>query len=514
MLIDADLLIQHQLNATEPHTLTFADGRSTPITPVRQTPRLDVPDRTLWLDGTWQVTRWPFKAKVERLVAPATKDRRWESVQQPGKVFYFDPEKTSGAYPNYNRVGLDHIHPEDGAVMRRTVRIPRQWRNKQIFLRFDSIYPAGRVYFDGVFLGEHTSGLTPAEYDVTALARPGREAVVAVRLLRTHEFVKMDMPRHAAEFAGLAQPACLFAVDPLHIADFFLPAELLPGLKRGRIAGQVQLRNAGRLTKTAALSLTLFDPRGKRVASASARLSLDSGETRAATLELSLRNPLRWNDEFPNLYRATLTLRVRAQADQTVSWRGGFRRLDLKGGRPLLNESFIKFRGVNHLTYHPEHGLYTPEPWLRQCLMLMKKANVNAIRTHYLGPRILADLCDELGIYLLQELPIDWGTNYIHDPRWTGPAMQRLMGGVLRDRHHPSLVVWSVGNENMPERDAVADDVTTTSAPTTDSSSSSTPRAPRCSRRRGRPTGSAASSRCASATSATRTTASTSSRNS
>ncbi len=88
----------------------------------------------------------------------------------------------------------------------------------------------------------------------------------------------------------------------------------------------------------------------------------------------------------------------------------------------------------------------------------MKRANVNCIRTHYLGPRCLAALCDELGIYLLQELPIDWGTNYIHDPLWVGPALQRIQGGILRDRLHPSLMVWSVGNENMPESLAVAAD--------------------------------------------------------
>lgn len=87
----------------------------------------------------------------------------------------------------------------------------------------------------------------------------------------------------------------------------------------------------------------------------------------------------------------------------------------------------------------------------------MKRANVNAIRTHFLGPRALAELCDEMGFYLLQELPLDWGTDYIHDPDWVPPAVLRLTGGVLRDRHHPSVMVWSVGNENMPKTTKVAD---------------------------------------------------------
>lgn len=87
----------------------------------------------------------------------------------------------------------------------------------------------------------------------------------------------------------------------------------------------------------------------------------------------------------------------------------------------------------------------------------MKKANINCIRTHYLGPRCLADLCDELGIYLVQELPIDWGTDYIHDPAWVGPAMHRIHAGILRDRHHPAVMIWSIGNENMPRDAAVSE---------------------------------------------------------
>lgn len=87
----------------------------------------------------------------------------------------------------------------------------------------------------------------------------------------------------------------------------------------------------------------------------------------------------------------------------------------------------------------------------------MKKANVNCIRTHYFGPRCLAGLCDELGIYLVQELPIDWGTNYIHDPEWVGPALMRLRAPSCGTASHPSILVWSVGNENMPESLAVAE---------------------------------------------------------
>jgi beta-galactosidase/beta-glucuronidase len=234
-------------------------------------PKLEDPNLTLNLDGDWRVARWPFAAGEAVLAGPDTDDATWETVAQPGKVFYADPEGEREEIPDWNRVTLTHIDPDDGAVLRRVVDVPSAWAGKRVVLRFDAVFPAGRFYINGTLLGEHMSGLTPVE-----------------------------------------------------------------------------------------------------------------------------------------------------------------------------------FRGVNHLTFHPEHGMYTPEDWLRRNLSLMKKANVNAIRPHFMGPRCLANICDELGLYLLQELPVDWGTDYIHDPEWVPPALMRIEAGVRRDRHHPSVMVWSMGNENMP----------------------------------------------------------------
>ena len=100
------------------------------------------------------------------------------------------------------------------------------------------------------------------------------------------------------------------------------------------------------------------------------------------------------------LYTLSVSLKIQGERTQTFTRRAGFRRLVLSPEGPKLNGNFIKFRGVNHLTFHNEGGMRTPDGWLRKCLELMKKANVNAVRTHFLGPAKLAELCDELGIYL------------------------------------------------------------------------------------------------------------------
>jgi hypothetical protein len=455
LLIDAKKIIDLQLTAMAPVEMRCATGQTTLIVPARQTPCPD--GRALSLDGTWQVARWPFAEPETRLVAAGLSDTAWETVQQPGKVLYADPEAESVPIANWNRITQTHIDDADGAVIRRRVAIPCEWAGKRIILRFDAIYPAGRIYLNGELLGEQLSGLTPIEFDVTSKVVPGQECLVAVRLLRKHKFLKMDMVRHALEFAGLAQSACFFATEPLMVEDYHLISELKPSFSQGTVAGEILLRNYGTAAE-ATITVALLDAMGNEVAAHSQALAVPSGGRLTVPVALALDMPALWNDECPNLYTVCIKLYGAPRPVQVYTYRTGFRRFELRPEGPRLNGNFIKFRGVNHLTYHPEHGMHTPREWLRRCLDLMKKANVNCIRTHFTGPRDLAELCDELGLYLMQELPIDWGTNYIHDPEWVGPALTRIEGAVRRDRHHPSVLVWSIGNENMPESTKVAAD--------------------------------------------------------
>ncbi|OPZ30558.1 MAG: Beta-galactosidase [Lentisphaerae bacterium ADurb.BinA184] len=455
ILIDGNDIIGRQLAERAPERVSFGDGGFTLIAPARTVPMPDDEAFRICLDGEWRVRRWPFDVAEEQLAAARIRDGAWEAVQQPGKVFYADPEAERETIPNWNRVTQTHIHDEDGAVLRRHVAVPAKWAGRRILLRFDAVFPAGRVYVNGHLLGEHLSGLTPVEYDVTDKVVPGQDALIAVRLLRKHKYLRMDMVRHGGEFGGLAQSAFLFATGACRVQDYHLVSEVDASLSRGTVRGSVRVRNLDTVPRIGAVEVTVADAAGKAIARSASRFVLIAGETRELPVELAVARPLLWNDEYPNLYTVAIAVQVKGQSTLHYAYRTGFRRLDLGPEGPRLNGRFIKFRGVNHLTFHPDHGLYTPREWLRRNLALMKKANVNTIRTHYLGPRCLAELCSEMGLYLVQELPIDWGTNYIHDPEWVGPALMRIEGGIRRDRHQPSVMVWAVGNENMPESQAV-----------------------------------------------------------
>ncbi|MCF7855692.1 MAG: hypothetical protein K9N51_12905 [Candidatus Pacebacteria bacterium] len=432
----------------------------------QQTPQCQSTDLTLSLKGHWKLKKWPFETQSEAaLAAPTLDDSAWATVAQPGKVFYADPDAEGKPIPNWSRVTLTHIDPDDGALLRRSVHVPEEWAGKRVILRFDAVFPAARFFINGHSLGDHMSGLTPVEFDVTDLVNPGADAVVAVRLIRRHKFVQMDMVRHALEFAGLAQPAYLFAVERCHVADYYLRSELDTDLTRGTLSGSITVRNSVEQDMSAEVTVRVVDDAGGSVGETVGTATVPAGESTDLPVSITIDHPELWNDEYPTLYQVVLGMlrashasgKAYAQPPRKIVYRTGFRRLELHPNGAFLNGRPVKFRGVNHLTFHPEHGMYTPEDWLRQNLTLMKRANVNAIRTHFLGPRCLADLCDELGLFLVQELPVDWGTDYIHDPEWMPPALMRIESGVRRDRHHPSVMIWSVGNENMPKTPEIAE---------------------------------------------------------
>ena len=457
-LINPDEIINLQLNTKEKKEVTFQDGRKTCLTPAGALNPLDNNQEKVSLNGLWKVKKWPFEVNENLLCSQDVNDNVWDEIAQPGKVFYYDPEEDISEVENWNRQYLSHIDTDDGAVLRKQCFIPDEWKDKKVLLRFGAIYPAARIYCNEQMLGEHFSGLTPVEWDVTSLVTPGENALIAIRLIRNYKYIRMDMPRHAVEYAGICQDAFFHVVEPCHLSDYNLVSELNDTFDKAKLHGTLEVLNSSMDTKQLNIKVNLFNPRKNTDTIFCEQTKIEANSTEKISVNLDILSPDLWNDEYPNLYQVRIELDVEDQTKQTHIFNTGFRKLDLANQRPCLNGNPVKFRGVNHLTFHPEYGMYTPKEWLRESMVLMKKANVNTIRTHFLAPPAFNELCDELGFYLLQELPIDWGTDYIHDPEWVGPAMMRLESSVRRDRHHPSIMVWSVGNENMPETAAVADD--------------------------------------------------------
>jgi len=452
----SNAVIDQQLSATDSFEAVHRSGEwKTVITPVF--PHSLPADNIIDLSGEWSVKKWPFASTEERLSSPRTSDASWEKAVQPGKLFALDPNVDPVTIPDWDRIKTLHLSPDDGAVIRRTVMVPDEWKDKEIFVDCDSIYPGGRIYINGHLVADHASGLTPICRNITALVKAGKPVTVAVRLYRNHPHIMMDMPRHSTDFGGMAQPVYIFAKEKCHIEDYYLPSVLDESLKNGKLEGNVRLYNASKKKQKGTVTVKILDPNGVYLTEEAFPFEINQGQKLELPISVKVNKPKLWNDEHPHLYQVELTAGIGGLGEDKYTFKTGFRRFEFKDCRAYLNGNPVKFRGVNHLSHHPKHGLHTPKDWLRRNLELMKLANVNCIRTHYMGPRYLAELCDEMGFYLVQELPIDWGTHYIHDPEWVGPALMRLYAGVCRDRNHPSIMIWAIGNENMPESDEVAE---------------------------------------------------------
>lgn len=432
-----------------PGTVTLEDTDSV-LTPMRPIPIPSDPGRRLSLNGDWRVTRWPFGAGEELLAGPKMSDHAWERIRQPGKVFYCEAEDDPSTVKNWNRTSLAHIDPDDGAILRHEVEVPPEWAGMRIFLYFGAIYPGARLYANGVFLGDHPFGLVPFCRDVTDYVRPGETALIGVRLLRRPPLVRLDMPRHSMEFAGISQDAWLVAAEPVHVSSLQVSAVPDAACRRGMLSGTIELANRGTASRTARVTVTIKDRHEGRVQFETVSCRVDAGCRTPVRFEMRVSGIRPWSDEDPALYDVVIQLSAPRQASQTLRFHTGFRRLDISGGRPRLNGRFIKFRGVNLLTFHPEHGMHMPPVWLRRNLEMMKKANVNAIRTHFTAPPELAALCDEMGIYLLQEITIDWVSDLLGERSVLGPILARVEATVRRDRLNPSVVGWTIGNENLP----------------------------------------------------------------
>jgi beta-galactosidase len=395
----------------------------------------------LSLDGEWH-----FRLAPRPDDAPALVVRRgaWHTVDVPGlwTMQGFEP-------PHYTNVVMPFDErpprvPEENAtgVYRRHFTVPAAWARRRVVLYFGGVEGVLHVVLNGKPVGIAKDSRTPAEFDVTELVRHDvpNELVVCVVRWSDASFVEdQDQWWHA----GISRSVVVYATPHTHIADVFARAQL-----DGRLLVDAPVAGGARGT----LSARLLDPRGRAVA---------AGEFEQTTFELPVRNPSPWSAEEPQLYTLDLTLRTRA-GQQRVSCPVGFRSVEVRDGRLLVNGRPIQVHGVNRHEHDDVHGRVVSRELMETDLRLMKQHNVNAVRTsHYPDDPYWLELCDRHGLYVVDEANIESHAYYddlCRDPRYAAAFLERVRNMVERDKNHPSVLLWSLGNESGygPNHDAAA----------------------------------------------------------
>ncbi|MFJ6125644.1 glycoside hydrolase family 2 TIM barrel-domain containing protein [Streptomyces griseoviridis] len=411
-----------------------APGRGA-LRPARSWLRSDAP--AISLNGSWRFRLSPTASVTEEFAADDFDDAGWDTLPVPahwvleGDGAYGRPIYTNIQFP----FPIDPPHvPDENPTgdYRRQVELPADWSDaERVVLRFDGVESVFKVWVNGVEIGSAAGSRLAHEFDVTSSVRPGGN-VVAVRV---HQWSAASYVEDQDQWwlPGIFRDVTLIARPAGGLDDVWLRTGFDDG--RGTVDPEIT-------ADATAFPVTLRIP----------ELGVERvWSTPAEVRAFPLADVHPWSAERPRLYDVTVST-----AAETIALRVGFRTVEIRGDRFLVNGRRVVFHGVNRHEAHPERGRVFDEEHAREDLARMKRFNVNAIRTsHYPPHPRLLDLADELGFWVVLECDLEthgfgkvgWVGNPSDDPAWREAFLDRIERTVERDKNHPSVVMWSLGNE-------------------------------------------------------------------
>ena len=419
------------------------------------------PARSPWfrsLNGTWKFNWAPGPAsRPVGFHREDFSDGSWKTIRVPGSIeaqgFGIPIYVNSGySFPYDEKAPRPPLEANPVGSYRTTFEVPADWGGRQVFLHFDGVDSAFYAWVNGVRVGYSEDARTPAEFNVTRLLRPGRN-LLAVEVYRYSDgsFLEdQDMFR----MSGIFRDVYLWSPADQHVRDIHVNTELDASYQDAVLTVRADL--ATRAAASTVVELELRDPSGARMAGASKRVRVAPGADTPALFRLAVENPRKWSAETPVLYQVLLTVRdAKGRVLEVVPQAVGFREVEVKGARVLVNGRPVLLKGVNRHEHDVALGHTLDRAVMVRDIELMKQHNVNAVRTtHYPNDPLWYELADRYGLYLIDEANIEchgFGTNpqnrLTNDPAWTAAYVDRMQRMVERDKNHPSVVIWSMGNE-------------------------------------------------------------------
>ncbi len=409
-------------------------------------------ERYLSLNGAWRFSWVPsVEARPADFFKPGYNDGHWDTMQVPGlweRNGYGDMQYLNIGYRWRENFKNDPPNPptENNAVgsYRRTVEIPASWNGRQIIASFGSVTSNIYLWVNGKYVGYSEDSKLEAEFDITRFVKPGKN-LIAFQVFSLCDGSYLE-DQDFFRFSGVGRDCFLYARDKKHIADVRYTARLDETFTRGSIDFEMEFPSTA---KGSDVAVSLTDCKGDVVASHSlkvggtkARFTFDAGEVAA------------WTDETPNLYNLTATLSSGGKVIEAIPFKVGFRNVEIKGGQLLVNGQPILIKGANRHEMDPETGYIVSRDRMLQDIRLMKEYNINAVRTcHYPDNNLWYELCDEYGIYVVAEANVEsHGMGYgdetlAKNPIYAKAHLERNERNVRRSFNHPSVIIWSLGNE-------------------------------------------------------------------
>lgn len=438
----------------------------------------------LSLNGNW---RFFWVTRVDECPAdfysPEFDDFQWNTIPVPsnwemqgygtpiyvsaGYPFRIDPPRVTSEPPRHY-TAYEERSPV--GCYRRQFELPASWKNRRVFLHFEGVESAFYVWINGHQVGYSQGSRTPAEFEITRWLKPETNQI-AVQVFRWCDgsyLEDQDMWR----LSGIYRDVFFYSTAAARISDFAVRTQLDDDYRDAQLSIEPEI-DAPRSTSLEGWSLQaqLYDENRKLVLNAPlvqdaatvANTGYDAsilvehtpqrGLPAFGWLQATVRIPRKWTAETPNLYRLVLTLRnPQGNVVEAVGCDVGFREVEIRDGKFFVNGRPVRLRGVNRHEHHPALGHAVPLSTMVEDIKLMKQANVNAVRTsHYPNDPRWYELCDRYGLYVIDEANIEThGLRGLlaNEPRWQAAFLDRAIRMAERDKNHPSVICWSMGNES------------------------------------------------------------------
>jgi beta-galactosidase len=416
------------------------------------------------LNGDWKYHYATNHAgRVDGFWRPDFDDSKWDTIPVPSNVEmhgygvpiyvnYRYPWTWHGVKPNPPFVPEDDPNNTVNSY-RREFEVPGDWDGRHIFITFDGVNSFFQLWINGQKIGMGKDSRTPVEFDITSFVKPGKN-LIAVENFRWSDgsyLEDQDMWR----LSGIFRDVYLWSPPDAHIRDFDIKTDFDDQYQDATITGRLQLHNYGSSDADITIAAELIDPDGNIILSPSMVTNIPAGQEIEVGGTLPVSEPLKWTAETPNLYKLLLTLKDdTGKTLEVIPVNVGFRKVEIKNGDLLVNGQRILIKGVDRHEHDPDLGQAITVADMERDIRLMKQFNINAVRcSHYPNQQAWYDLCDRYGIYLIDEANIEsQGMGYgdktlAKNPDFAAAHLNRTMRMVERDKNHPSIIIWSLGNE-------------------------------------------------------------------
>lgn len=411
------------------------------------------------LNGVWKFKMADRPEAVTAAdVAVKTGRARWDTVEVPGNWTMQGYDK-----PHYTNVQMPFSDeppfvPEDNptGIYAREFEVPRTWKNRRVVLHFGGAESLLYVFVNGRRVGLSKDSRLPSEFDITPFVTPGTNHLTAVVVKWSDATFIEDQDQWW--MGGLHREVYLYATEPVHLADVFAVGQLENDYRDGRLHLTVRTAFPRQPEAGWQIEAQLLDPQGRPVLTKPLRKDVPMERPGLpsrleARFEVPVKKPQLWSAELPHLYTTVVTLRDPAgRAVESTATRFGFRSVEVRDRMLLVNGRRVLIQGVNRHDHHDTKGKALDRETMRLDALTMKQFNFNAVRTsHYPNDPYWLDLCDELGLYVVDEANFE-SHAFFHqvsqDRRYAAACLERGVRMVERDKNHASVILWSLGNES------------------------------------------------------------------